>query len=157
MGVNKYANNAIVAKDINFKQDGYKTYPPYVLIFGNKNSEGLKLKRRLESNGCQVSRTESISDGLNIAGQQSFDLIVFNFQYQDNEDSLEEAYEKLTTDPKLTNTPVVILTHHDDQSVPRVNESKSLTSVYYLSTDNSSETNLLQIAKQAQYMSYRYM
>ncbi|MCB0210805.1 MAG: hypothetical protein KDJ52_15815 [Anaerolineae bacterium] len=156
MGVNKYANNAIVAKDVKLKQEGYKTYPPYVLIFGNKNSEGLRLKRQLESNGCQVSRTESVSDGLNIAGQQSFDLIVFNFQSQDNKDSLEEAYEKLTTDPKLTNTPVVILTHHD-QTFPRVNESKSLTSVYYLSTDNSSEINLLQIAKQAQYMSYRYM
>ena len=156
MGVTNHANNTIVAKDIDFSLEGYKTYPPYVLIFGNKTSEGSKLKRRLESKGCEVSRTESVSDGLSIANQKLFDLIVFNLQYQDNESGLEEVYEKLTTNPKLTNTPIVIITNQD-QTFTYVNKSKHPTSVYYLSKEDSSETNLLQIARQSHYMSYRYM
>ena len=150
MGVTNYANNPI------FDGEGYKTYPPYVLIFSNKSSEDSKLKSRLESKGCEVSRTESVSDGLSIANQQLFDLIVFNLQHQDSEGGLEEVYEKLTTNPKLTNTPIVIITNQD-QTFTYVNKTTPLTSVYYVSKENSSETNLLQIAKQSQYMSYRYM
>lgn len=156
MDVTNHANNTIVAKDIALNLEGYKTYPPYVLIFGNKTSEGSKLKRRLESKGCEVSRTESVSDGLSIANQKMFDLIVFNLHHQDSEGGLEEIYEKLTTNPKLTNTPIVIITSQDKIST-YVNKSISLPSVSYLSKENSSETNLLQIARQSQYMSYRYM
>lgn len=156
MGIANYANPVINEKNSDLKRERYKTYPPYVLIFGNSNSEGSRLKRRLERNGCQVSRIESISDGLNIAGQQSFDLVVFNLQNQENEDKLEETYEKLSNDPKLTNTPIVIITNQE-YTRSCANESKAAASVYYLSKENSSEVNLLQIAQHSQYMSYRYM
>lgn len=158
MGVTNYAKNAAVAKNLSINPVGYKTYPPYVLIFGDKSSTGLRLEKQLERNGCRVSRTESIADGLDIACQQLFDLIVFNLDQQDDDDddSLAEAYEKLTSDPKLTNTPVVIITN-EEQVDSYVAGTKPLSSVYYLSNDNSSETNLLQIATHSQYMSHRYM
>ena len=156
MGVTNYAKNTAMAKGLSLSPLGYKTYPPYVLIFGDKSSTGLRLEKQLERNGCRVSRTESIADGLNIACQQLFDLIVLNFDQQDADDSLAEAYEKLASDPKLTNTPVVIITN-EEQVDSYVAGTKPLSSVYYLSNDNSSETNLLQIATHSQYMSHRYM
>ncbi|MCB0168779.1 MAG: hypothetical protein KDI79_31420 [Anaerolineae bacterium] len=156
MGVTNYAKNTAMAKGLSLSPLGYKTYPPYVLIFGDKSSTGLKLEKQLERNGCRVSRTESIADGLNIACQQLFDLIVFNLDQQDDDDSLAEAYEKLASDPKLTNTPVVIITSQE-QVNSHVAGTKPLSSVYYLSHENSSETNLLQIATHSQYMSHRYM
>lgn len=156
MGVNNYAKNAAITKGLNISPIGYKTYPPYVLIFGDKSSTGLRLEKQLERNGCRVSWTESIADGLNIACQQLFDLIVFNLDQQDADDRLAEAYERLASDPKLTNTPVVIITNQEPVN-SQVAGTKPLSSVYYLSRENSSETNLLQIATHSQYMSHRYM
>ena len=43
MGVTNYAKNAAIAKGLSISQIGYKTYPPYVLIFGDKSSTGLRL------------------------------------------------------------------------------------------------------------------
>ncbi len=138
--------------------NGKVTYLPSILILDDSSPATQKLKQQLETNGCQVCRSDIASDdSLAIVRRKYFDIIVLNLERPDMVGA--KIRQKLKTDPELTHIPVVMLTAPDRvEAVKGLKESK----VYYLpkfqgDTENARiGAELLQIIEQIHYLTDRY-
>lgn len=137
---------------------GYPTYPPSILIVGDSGRPTLKLKQRLENNGCRVCQTDTHSGSLATACQHYFDLIVLNLDEPDGDDF--EVCQKLRGEPALAHIPMVVLTTHNCPL--QATKGLKMGNVYYLTTthpgggDTCAEAGLLQIIQHVHYLTYRY-
>ncbi len=86
---------------------GYTTYPPSILIVTDCLLHALRLKWRLENEGCQVDCTSTNPAGIATACRKYLDLIVLDLKDPDAGGS--EVCQKLRANPQLTDVPVVIL------------------------------------------------
>ena len=87
---------------------GYPAYPPSILLVEDEAGHALKLKPKLECNGCQVHQIDPDSDGLANACQQYFELIVLNIEERDVD--TYEVCRRLITEPASANIPLTIMT-----------------------------------------------
>jgi DNA-binding NarL/FixJ family response regulator len=137
---------------------GYTTYPPSVLIVTDCLLHALRLKRRLESEGCQVDCTGTNPAGMATACRKYLDLIVLDLEDPDAGGS--EVCQKLRADAQLTDVPVVILATCSCAG-PAMSDLP-MGKVYCLSNvkpdggDPSIEAKLLGIIEQIHYLTYRY-
>ena len=84
---------------------------PAVLIVEDSPPQALKTKLALESTGCQVTWADTGLGGLDMARQDTFDLIVLDIELPDINGF--EVCRNLKTDPKLADIPIVMLTTLD--------------------------------------------
>ena len=88
---------------------------PSILIVEDSRPQALKTKLALESNGCQVTWADTGLEGLDMARQNAFDLIVLDIELPDINGF--EVCQNLKADAKLADIPVIMLTtldHADD-------------------------------------------
>ncbi len=137
---------------------GYTTYPPSILIVTDCWLYALRLKRRLENEGCQVACTSPNPAGMATACRKYLDLIVLDLEDPDAGGS--EVCQKLRADAQLTDVPVVILA--TCSCAEGAMNGLSMGRIYCLSNtqsdggDASVETKLLGIIEQIHYLTYRY-
>ena len=138
---------------------GYTTYPPSILIVTDYLLHALRLKRRLENEGCQVDCTSTNPDGIATACRKYLDLIVLDLEGPGAGGS--EVCRKLRADPQLTDVPVVILA--TCSCAGEAMSGPPIGKVYYClsnaqarGTDSSVEAKLLSIIEQLHYLTYRY-
>ena len=84
---------------------------PSVLLVEDSPAQALKTKVTLENNGCQVHWAKTGLDGLTMALQNTFDLIVLDIELPDITGF--EVCKKLKANPELANVPVIMLTSLD--------------------------------------------
>ncbi len=137
---------------------GYTTYPPSILIVTDCWLCALRLKRRLENEGCQVDCTSPNPTGMATACRKYLDLIVLDLENPNAGGS--EVCQKLRANPQLTDVPVVILATCN--CAEGAMGGLSMGKVYCLSNvqpdggDASVEAKLLGIIEQIHYLTYRY-
>ena len=137
---------------------GYTTYPPSILIVTDCLLHALRLKRRLENEGCRVNWTDTNPEGMATACREYLDLIVLDLEGPEAGGS--QVCQMLRANPQLTDVPVVIL-----PTCSCAGEAMSglpMGKVYCLSNiqpdggDPSGEAKLLGIIQQVHYLTYRY-
>ena len=137
---------------------GYTTYPPSILIVTDCLLHALRLKRRLENEGCRVDWTDTNPDGMATACRKYLDLIVLDLEGPEAGGS--EVCQKLRADPQLTDVPVVILATcgcaGGAMSGPPMGKVYCLSAVQAGGVDPSVEAKLLGIIEQVHYLTYRY-
>lgn len=84
---------------------------PLILIVEDSPPQAMKTKLALESSGCQVDWADTGYEGLDLAQQKKFDLIVLDIELPDINGF--EICRHLKADPKLADIPVVMLTTLD--------------------------------------------
>ncbi len=138
---------------------GYTTYPPSILIVTDCWLYALRLKRRLENEGCQVDCTSPNPTGMATACRKYLDLIVLDLERPDTDNT--EVCRKLGADSQLAGVPVVIMPACCCGS--RAISCLPMGKVYCLSdpqtdeaVDRSVEAKLLGIIEQIHYLTYRY-
>jgi two-component system chemotaxis sensor kinase CheA len=127
--------------------NGQTLKPLSILIVEDSPPQALKIKLSLESNGCQVYWADTGLDGLEIAQQKHFDLIVLDIELPDTNGF--EICKKLKADPKLTEIPVIMLTtldHAEDVMI-----GLEVGAVDYIPKDAFAEAVLLETIKQMDY------
>lgn len=84
---------------------------PSILIVEDSPPQALKTKLALESSGCQVTWADTGLGGLDMARQDTFDLIVLDIELPDINGF--EVCQNLKADSKLADIPVIMLTTLD--------------------------------------------
>lgn len=141
-------------KELHHFEWGYSSYPPSILIVGDNAMGAYELNQRLEKTGMQVHLTDARFDGLKMARQSYFELIVLDLEGM--EDGGAELYQKIKTNPQLSQIPIVILTseRRGDTAIKR---HDGFSPVSYFSKDDAAEEKLCRLIEQTHYMAYRYM
>ncbi|MDM8519403.1 response regulator [Anaerolineales bacterium HSG6] len=83
-----------------------------VLIVEDTHVQALQFKSMLESIGCQVTWVDTGESGVKMANRKPFDLILLDIELPDI--SGFEVLERLKNNRDLSNTPMVMLTTHDE-------------------------------------------
>ncbi len=138
---------------------GYTTYPPSILIVTDCLVHALRLKWKLENEGCQVDCTSPNPAGMATACRKYLDLIVLDLEGPDAGGS--EVCQKLRANPQLTDVPVVILAtcscaEGGISDLPR-GKVYCLSNVRPNGEDPSVEAKLLGIIEQIHYLTNRYV
>ena len=115
-----------------------------ILIVEDSQPQALKLKVTLENNGCHVDWAETGLDGLDMAQQKRFDLIVLDIELPDINGF--EVCKRLKTDPALADIPVVMLTTLDQAE--NAMSGLDAGAIDYIPKDAFAETVLLETIKQ---------
>lgn len=140
-------------KELPPPDDGYKNYPPSILIVTDRSHHTHKLTKELENNGCQVYWSDTSPANLALACHRYYDVIVLDLKSTDGNGV--EVHQNIKACPELAGVPVVVL------DTPKThNETVILFSrrpVYHLPRDSSIATKLLQIVSQIHYLTYRYL
>lgn len=138
-------------QELPIPDDGYKNYPPSVLIVTDRSHHTHKLTKELENNGCQVYWSGVSPANLARACHRYFDVIVLDIKSTDGD--AVEVHKNIKACPQLVGVPVVVL------DAPKTNPINlfSRRPVYHLPRDNSIATKLLQIISQIHYLTYRYL
>ncbi len=124
--------------------NGQNALSPSILIVEDSPPQALKLKLALENNGCRVEWADTGLDGLHIAQQQYFDLIVLDIELPDITGF--DVCQKLKADPELADIPVVMLTTRD--YAEDVANGLEVGAVDYIPKDAFAEIVLLETIKQ---------
>jgi DNA-binding response OmpR family regulator len=95
----------------NHKNDPVMATGPSVLIVEDSKPQALRTKLTLENNGCQVYWADTGLEGLNIAQQEAFDLIILDIELPDI--SGFDICRKLKANPQLADIPVIMMTTLD--------------------------------------------
>lgn len=126
----------------------YRQYPPSILIVKETSPYSCKLKRILETNGCQVHQIDIRS--LDTIRQEYFDLVVFDVEHPEIVDDIDHLSASA-----LAETALVLLTSAAQvENEPLV--SQISLPVCCMAKEVAAET-LLPLIKQKQYITYRYM
>ena len=115
-----------------------------ILIVEDSQPQALKLKVTLESNGCHVDWAEAGLDGLDLAQQKRYDLIVLDIELPDINGF--EVCKRLKADPALADIPVVMLTTLDQAE--NAMSGLDAGAIDYIPKDAFAETVLLETIKQ---------
>ncbi|MFN8459294.1 MAG: response regulator [Anaerolineae bacterium] len=140
-------------KELPAPDDGYKNYPPSVLIVTDRPNHAGKLSKELENNGCQVSWSDTSPANLASVCHRYYDVIVLDIKPSDWDGV--EVHQNIKACPQLAGVPVVVLDTPKTQHEP-INLF-SRRPVYHLPRDNSIAAKLLQIVSQIHYLTYRYL
>jgi DNA-binding response OmpR family regulator len=127
--------------------NGQTLKPMSILIVEDSPPQALKIKLSLESNGCHVYWADTGLDGLEIAQQKHFDLIVLDIELPDMKGF--EVCRRLKADPKLAEIPVIMLTTLDQAEDVMV--GLEVGAVDYIPKDAFAEAVLLETIKQMDY------
>lgn len=140
-------------RELPIPDDGYKNYPPSVLIVTDRSHHAHKLTKELENNGCQVYWSGTSPANLALACHRYYDVIVLDLKSTDW--AGVEVHKNIKACPELTGVPVVVL------DTPKTTGATvnlfSRRPVYHLPRDNSIATKLMQIVSQIHYLTYRYL
>jgi DNA-binding response OmpR family regulator len=118
--------------------------PFSVLIVEDSPPQALKLKMSLEHHGYHVQWANTGQAGLNLAHQQSFDLIVLDIELPDTTGF--QICQKLKAKPDLADIPVVMMTTRDHAE--DVLNGLEMGAVDYIPKDAFAEVVLLETIKQ---------
>ncbi len=127
-----------------FKNEGRPVRPLSVLLVEDSPPQALKLKLTLESNGCRVHWADMGLNGVAIAEQKQFDLIILDIELPDI--SGFEVCRKLKANPRLADIPVVMLTTLDQAN--NAMNGLELGAVDYIPKDAFAEQVLMETIKQ---------
>ncbi|MDX1520088.1 MAG: hypothetical protein R3264_00495 [Anaerolineae bacterium] len=143
-------------KPITYAYGGRSTYPPSILLITSNPAHGSKLKHRLEKKGYRVYQSDISSDGLAVAHQNYFELIVFDGKTPDLAGN--EAFNRLFNDPEIAEAPKVMLTTDKLDKAPVPSRSEIKGPIYWLSGEDSLvEAKLGQIIEETHYLVNRYL
>lgn len=140
-------------QELPIPDDGYKNYPPSVLIITDRSHHARKLTKELEDNGCQVYWSGTSPANLALACHRYFDVIVLDLKSTDWDE--DEAHKNIKACPELAGVPIVVL--DTPKAAPSTTNLFNRRPVYHLSRDNFITTKLLQIISQIHYLTYRYL
>ncbi len=140
-------------KELPVADDGYRSYPPSILIVSDRPHQARKLTKELENNGCQVQWTGTGAAALAAVCQRYFDVIVLDLDQTGQ--NRQEVLQTVKACPSLADIPVVMLTTPKNSEDAAKIFSPRL--IYDLPRDNSIATTLLQIVSQIHYLTYRYL
>jgi len=115
-----------------------------VLIVEDSPFQAEKIKLTLENNNCRVFWADNGQAGLNLASQNTLDLIVLDIELPDITGF--EVCRRLKANPKLAGIPVVMLTTLD-QAEHALN-GLELGAVDYIPKDAFAELVLVETVKQ---------
>lgn len=120
------------------------TNAPQILLVEDTPSQGIRFKACLEDGGCSVHWVTTGNEGLKVAHDIDFDLIVLDVQLPDITGF--EVCRTLKGDPTVADVPVVMLTTRDHaRDVLRGFENGAID---YIPKDPFAEAVLLETIKQ---------
>ena len=121
-----------------------KNQKPAVLIVEDSPPQALRTKLALESHGCQVDWADTGFEGLELAQQKRFDLIVLDIELPDINGF--EICRKLKADAGLADIPVIMMTTLDraDDAM----HGLEVGAVDYIPKDAFAEVVLVETIKQ---------
>ncbi len=138
-------------KELSIPDDGYRNYPPSVLIVTDRSHHTHKLTEELENNGCKIYWSGISPANLARACHRYFDVIVLDLKSTDGD--AVEVHKNIKACPQLVGVPVVVLDAPKAKPINLFNRRP----VYHLPRDNSMATRLMQIISQIHYLTYRYL
>ncbi len=114
-----------------------------ILIVEDTPVQALRFKSLLESNGCNVYWADTGRSGLAIAQQETFDLFILDIELPDTNGF--EVCRQLKSNPALKDTPVIMLTTHDQAE--DVSQGLDLGATDYIPKDMFAEAVLVETIK----------
>jgi DNA-binding response OmpR family regulator len=117
---------------------------PSILLVEDSPAQAVRFITSLEQNGCRVTWTENGQDGLEMARQNDFDLIILDIELPDINGF--EVCRELKADPDVADIPVVMLTTRDRAEDAMIGLDKG--AVDYIPKDPFAEIVLLETMKQ---------
>ncbi len=124
--------------------DGQTTPATSVLIVEDSPPQALKIKLALENSGCRVNWADTGLGGLAMAQQKGFDLIILDIELPDINGF--EVCKKIKANPKLANTPVIMMTTRDQANDAMTGLEAG--AIDYIPKDAFAEMVLLETIKQ---------
>ena len=115
-----------------------------VLLVEDSVPQALKLKLALESHGCNVEWADNGHNGLSLAQQKTFNLIVLDIELPDTTGF--EICKKLKATPNLADIPVIMMTTRDQAE--DVMNGLELGAIDYIPKDVFAEAVLIETIKQ---------
>ena len=88
-----------------------KSHPLTILLVEDSPAQALRLKTNLEQDGHHVHWVETGRDGLQLASEKVFELIILDIELPDIDGF--QVCRRLKNDPKVADIPVIMLTARD--------------------------------------------
>jgi DNA-binding response OmpR family regulator len=115
-----------------------------ILLVEDSSLQAMRLKMLLENNGCRVQWSSTGYSGLAAVRQDQFDLIVLDIELPDINGF--EICRRLKSDPRLLETPVIMLTTLD--KAEDVMNGLEVGAVDYIPKDVFADAVLLETIRQ---------
>ena len=115
-----------------------------VLMVEDSAPQALKMKLALENNGCTVDWADNGRDGLALASEKTFNLIILDIELPDTTGF--EICKTLKADPELADIPVIMMTTRDQAD--DVMNGLELGAIDYIPKDVFAEAVLIETIKQ---------
>ncbi len=121
-----------------------KTNIPSILLVEDTPSQAMRFKSGLENGGCHVRWVDTGLAGVQVAGEEHFDLIVLDIELPDINGF--EVCRRLKADPAIADIPVIMLTTHDRAEDALTGLEQG--AIDYIPKDPFAEAVLLETLKQ---------